>query len=102
MPVVNALTGEVREAALFIAVLGASNYPYAEAPWPQSLPAWLGAHGRAFAALGGGPQGVVPDNLQAAVNRPHRYEPPPQPTLRRTRAARWRGHRPGPRRPAPR
>jgi transposase len=82
MPVINALTGEVRAAAIFIAVLGASNYPYAEATWTQSLPDWLGSHVRTFAALGGVPQGVVPDNLKAAVRRAHRYEP----TLTRTYA----------------
>src|SRR5262249_15078312 len=82
MPVVNALTGEVREAAIFIAVLGASNYTYAEATWTQSLPDWIGSHVRTFAALGGVPQVVVPDNLKAAVSRPHRYEP----TLTRTYA----------------
>jgi transposase len=76
MPVVNALTGEVRAAAIFIAVLGTSNSPFAEATWSQSLPDWIGSHVRAFAALGGVPQVVVPDHLQAAVSRPHRYEPP--------------------------
>jgi transposase len=82
MPVVNALTGEVREAAIFIAVLGASNYTFAEATWSQSLPDWIGSHVRAFTALGGVPQVVVPDNLKAAVSRAHRYEP----TLNRTYA----------------
>jgi transposase len=79
---VNALTGEAREAAICIAVLGASNYTFAEATWSQSLPDWIGSHVRAFAALGGVPQVVVPDNLKAAVSRPHRYEP----TLTRTYA----------------
>src|SRR5947209_17938650 len=82
MPVVNAVTAEVREAAIFIAVLGASNYTFAEATWSQSLPDWIGSHVHAFAALGGVPQVVVPDNLKAAVSRPHRY----QPTLNRTSA----------------
>ncbi len=80
LPVVNALTGEVREAAIFIAVLGASNYTFAEATWSQSLPDWIGSHVRTFAAFGGVPQVVVPDNLKAAVSRAHRYEP----TLTRT------------------
>jgi transposase len=80
MPVVNALTGEVRDAAIFIAVLGASNYTFAEATGSQSLPDWIGSHVRAFAALGGVPQVLVPDNLKAAVSRAHRYEP----TLNRT------------------
>jgi transposase len=82
MPVVHARTGEVREAAIFIAVLGASNYTFAEATWSQSLPDWIGSPVRAFAALGGVPQVVVPDKLKAAVSRAHRYEP----TLNRTYA----------------
>lgn len=75
MPVVNPLTGEVHAAALFIAVLGASNSPCAEATWSQSLPDGIGSHVRAFAALGGVPQILVPDTLKAAVSRGHRYEP---------------------------
>jgi transposase len=75
VPVVDPASGEVREAAIFIAVLGASNYTYAEATWSQSLPDWIGSHMRAFEAFGGVPQVVVPDNLKAAVSRAHRYEP---------------------------
>jgi transposase len=75
MPVVNGQTGAVHEVARFIAVLGASNSPYVEATWTQSLPAWMGSHVRTFAALGGVPASVVPDNLKAAVTRAHRYEP---------------------------
>src|SRR5256884_1556381 len=75
IPVVNGRTGEVHEVALFIAVLGASNYTYVEATWTQSLPDWIGSHVRTFAALGGVPDIVVPDNLKAAVIRAHRYEP---------------------------
>jgi transposase len=75
VPVVDPQTGEVRDAAIFIAVLGASNYTFAEATWSQSLPDWIASHVRAFDALGGVPQVLVPDNLKAAVNRSHRYEP---------------------------
>jgi transposase len=82
MPVINALTGEVRQAAIFSAVLGASNSTFAEATWSQSLPDGIGSHVRTFTALGGVPQVVVPDTLKAAVSRPHRYEP----TLNRTYA----------------
>jgi transposase len=80
IPVVNPLTGELHEAAIFIAVLGASNYTFAEATWSQGLPDWIGSHIRAFEAFGGVPEVVVPDNLKAAVTRAHRYEP----TLNRT------------------
>ena len=75
IPVVNSHSGEVHEAAIFIAVLGASSYTYAEATWTQSLPAWLGAHVRTLAALGGVPEIVVPANLKAAVTRAPRDEP---------------------------
>jgi transposase len=75
IPVVNPHTGEVHEVAIFVAVLGASNYTYAEATWTQSLPDWIGSHVRTFAVLGGVPEVVVPDNLKAAVTRAHRYEP---------------------------
>jgi transposase len=75
IPVVNRHSGEVHEAAIFVAVLGASNYTYAEATWSQSLPDWIGSHVRTFAALGGVPEVVVPDNLKAAVTQAHRYEP---------------------------
>jgi hypothetical protein len=47
--VVDARTGEVHEAQVFVAVWGASNYTYAEATWSQSLPDWIGAPvGRSF------------------------------------------------------
>ena len=75
IPVVNGHSGEVHEVEIFVAVLGASNYTYAEATWTQSLPDWIGSHVRTFAALGGVPEVVVPDNLKAAVLRAHRYEP---------------------------
>jgi transposase len=83
IPVVNSHSGEVHEVAIFVAVLGASNYTYAEATWTQSLPDWIGSHVRTFAVLGGVPEIVVPDNLKAAVIRAHRYEP----ELNRTYAA---------------
>lgn len=80
MPVIDRMTGEVRQAQIFVAVLGASNYTYAEATWSQSLPDWIGAHTRAFNFLGGVPNIVVPDNLKSGVTRAHRYEPDLNPT----------------------
>lgn len=53
MEVVNGLTGEVLSAQIFVAVLGASNYTYAEATVTQSLPDWISAHVRAFSFFGG-------------------------------------------------
>lgn len=75
-------TGEVREAQIFIAVLGASNFTYAEATWTQTLPDWIGSHVRAFAFFGGVPRIVVPDNLKSGVSKTCRYEPELNPTYR--------------------
>ena len=80
VPVVERTTGEIREAQIFVAVLGASNYTYAEGTWTQGLPDWIGSHVRCFAFLGGVPELVVPDNLRAGVNKAHRYEPDINPT----------------------
>jgi len=80
MPVVDWGTGEIREAQIFVAVLGASSYTYAEATWTQGLPDWIGSHRRAFSFLGGVPELVVPDNLRAGVSKAHRYEPDTNPT----------------------
>jgi hypothetical protein len=44
--------------------LGASNFTYAEASWTQAPADWIGAHTRAFAALGGVPKLLVPDPQQ--------------------------------------
>lgn len=78
--VVDRRTGEVREAQVFVAVLGASNYTFAEATWSQSLDDWIGSHVRSFEAFGAVPQTVVPDNLRTGVSRPCRYDPELNPT----------------------
>lgn len=44
IPIIDGATGEIRQAQLFVAVLGASNYTYAEATWTQKLPDWIGSH----------------------------------------------------------
>ena len=80
--VVDGSTGELRAAQVFVTVLGASNYTYAEATWTQSLPDWIGSHVRALEFLGGAPRQIVPDNLRAAVLRANRYEPGINPTYR--------------------
>lgn len=75
VPIINAATGEVREAQIFVAVLGASNYTFAEATFSQKEEDWIGSHTRAFAFFGGVPSLVVPDNLKSGVTRACRYEP---------------------------
>jgi len=78
--IIDTATGEVSNAHIFIAVLGASNYTYAEATAGQDLPSWINAHIHAFEYFGGAPQIVVPDNLKAGVTNPCRYEPDINPT----------------------
>jgi transposase len=78
--VIDPATGEVRSAQVFVAVLGASSYTYAEAVWTQSLPDWIGAHVRALEFLGGVPRQIVPDNLRSGVLRANWYEPGLNPT----------------------
>jgi len=68
-------TGEERRAHVFVAVLGASNYTYAEARWSEGLADWIGAHVNALAFLGGVPKLLVCDNLRAGVTAACRYEP---------------------------
>ncbi|MGC9523738.1 MAG: IS21 family transposase [Anaerolineae bacterium] len=80
VPVIDPETGEVRQAQVFIGVLGASNYTYVEAQWSQELPNWIGGHVRMFSFFGGVPEIVVPDNLKAGVKNPCRYEPDLNPT----------------------
>jgi transposase len=73
--VIDPKTGEIQEAEIFVAVLGASSYTYAEAQWHQDLPNWIGGHVRAYEFLGGVTEIVVPDNLKAGVSHPSRYDP---------------------------
>jgi transposase len=75
VPVIDRLTGEMRAAQIFVAVMGASNFTYVEATWTQTLCDWIGAHTRAFAAIGGVPRLVVPDNAKVAVIKACLYEP---------------------------
>lgn len=80
VPLTHPKTGEIRQAQIFVAVLGASSYTYAEAVESQGLADWIGAHGRAFRFFGGCPEVLVPDNLKSGVTKVCRYEPDVQST----------------------
>jgi transposase len=67
--------GSVWQAELFVAVLGASNYTFAEATASQQLACWIGSHVRCFEFMGSVPALLVPDNLRSGVTKSHRYEP---------------------------
>ncbi len=80
VPIKNPETGEIKDAQVFIATFGASNYTFAEASPSQSLPHWIKSHIHAFEFFGGVPQILVPDNLKSGVTHPSRYEPDINPT----------------------
>lgn len=73
--IVDQRTGEVIEVELFVAVLGASNYTWAEATLTQSGPDWIAAHNHTLHFLGGVPGALVPDQLKSGVTKACRYEP---------------------------
>lgn len=105
VPVLDRQTGEIQEAHIFVATLGASSYTYAEAQWAEDLPNWIGGHVRALAFFGGVPEIIVPDNTKTGVKNPSRYEPDLNPTYqdlaacpgRTVQGALWCGDHPRPR-----
>jgi transposase len=80
IPIRNRDTGEVHEAAIFVAAMGFSSYTFAEATWSQDLPCWIGSHIRAFEYFEGLPMLVTPDNPKTGVRKACRYEPDLNPT----------------------
>ncbi len=80
IPIYSRDSDEVIDAQIFTAVLGASNYTYAEATLSQELPNWIGSNVRAFDFFGGVPKIVVPDNLRSAISKACKYEPDVNPT----------------------
>jgi len=73
--VIDRLTGEIRKAQIFVAVLGASSFTFAHASWTQALPDWIDAHVRALEVIGGVPHLLVPDNTKTAVIKACLYDP---------------------------
>jgi len=72
--IIDAETGEVRPAQIFVSALGASSYIFCEASWTQALPDWLMSHRRMVEYYGGVTYILVPDNLKSGVTKPDRYE----------------------------
>lgn len=84
--IIDTSTGECLYAQVFVAVMGASNYTYAEATYSQKLEDWVMSHARCFEYLGGVPELVIPDNLKSAVTKACRYEPDLNPTYQQLAA----------------
>jgi len=55
LPIVDPSTGEIKDAQVFVSVMGASNYTFAEVTRSQALPDWTGFHVRAFGYMGAVP-----------------------------------------------
>jgi transposase len=73
--IVDGATGEVIAVELFVAVLGASNFTFAEATRTQQSADWITSHVHAVEYFGGVPAVWVPDQLRTGVTVPCRYEP---------------------------
>lgn len=74
-PIIDAESGEIRPASIFVAVLGASSYTFACATPGQTQADWLGGLARALRFIGGVPELIVPDNPRALVTLANSYEP---------------------------
>jgi transposase len=82
VPVVDAETGVIHEASIFVAVLGASNYTFCEAVWKRDLASWIGSHTRAAEFFQGIADITIPDNWKAGVTAACYYDPELNPTYR--------------------
>lgn len=80
LKVVDLEADEVKTAQVFLGVLGASNYTYAEATWTQQLSCWVGSHVRMFTFFGGTTELLIPDNLLSGVKKADFYDPDINPT----------------------
>jgi transposase len=80
IPIHDRSSSHASAAPLFVAVLGASSYTYAELTSDQQMEAWLQAHIHALEFFGGAPKLVVPDNARTGVTRACRYDPDLNPT----------------------
>lgn len=80
IPIHDRSTGDIRQAQIFVAVLGASSYAFAEASPDQGMASWIGSHVHAFEYFGGVTEKTIPDNLKSGVKSPCWYEPDLNPT----------------------
>ena len=80
VPITCAATGEISQAQIFVATLGASNYTFACATPRQTTEDWIGAQVLALEFIGGAPRLIVPDQTRSLIKTPHRYDPEPNRT----------------------
>ncbi|MEO5969175.1 MAG: IS21 family transposase [Bdellovibrionia bacterium] len=82
IPFLDPVTGNLVSTQLFVGVLGASSYTYAEASLSQDLPSWLSSHVRMYEFFNGVSEITVPDNLRSGVKRACYYDPEINPSYR--------------------
>ena len=75
LPYVDTDTGEIRQAQVFVAILGRSQYAYVEAMPSQTIEDFIAATENAIRYFKGVPLAIVPDNLKSAVIKASKYEP---------------------------
>jgi len=80
VPIVDAATGEISQAQIFVATLGASNYTFACATPRQTTEDWIGAQVLALEFIGGVTRLLVPDQTRSLIKTPDRYDPEPNRT----------------------
>ena len=80
VPIVDAATGEISQAQIFVATLGASNYTFACATPRQTTEDWISAQVLALEFIGGAPRLIVPDQTRSLIKTPGRYDPEPNRT----------------------
>jgi transposase len=86
IPIVNPDTGEFRGVQVFVAVMGGSNYTFAEATESQQLKDWVMSHARAFEFFNAIPEILVPDNLRSGTTRACKFDPDLNPTYQQMAA----------------
>ncbi|MCO6499863.1 MAG: IS21 family transposase [Vicingus serpentipes] len=75
LEIVDEKTGEIIEVQFFVAILGASQYTYAEASMSQKKEDFIASVENALHYFKGVPKAIVPDNLKSAVTKSSKYEP---------------------------
>ncbi len=73
--IVDPMNGKISYAEIFVAILGASGYPFVMAVASQKKEDFFAAHNAMFKDFDGVPQLLVPDNLKSAITKADRYEP---------------------------
>jgi len=81
LQVIDKESEEIKDVQFFVAILGASQYTYAEASFSQKKEDFVASIENALHYFGGVPAAIVPDNLKSAVTKSNRYEPTINETL---------------------